>query len=239
MILTSTQVAGRHLEPRFVAVCAWLAALLPLAALVAFAAAYRFDVGRLADLPSVVGDRGAVPTLRLGGLLDMAAYLAIAPVVIDLHRRLRDRAPDLLSLATFAGLAYLVLGSLGGTIFATVGPALVEDGSEVARTIFAAFATLVTVTLWGTLESIFLGVWLIGIGVVFRPERAAFGTLTIAAGVGALLSAARSGITGQSVADLAGPLDVLVVGLLGLYVPWLLWLGVLLYRRQLPQTTAS
>jgi hypothetical protein len=89
------------------------------------------------------------------------------------------------------------------------------------------------------LESIFLGVWLIGIGVVFRPERAAFGTLTIAAGVGALLSAARSGITGQSVADLAGPLDVLVVGLLGLYVPWLLWLGVLLYRRQLSQSTAS
>ena len=114
-----------------------------------------------------------------------------------------------------------------------------EDGSEVARTIFAAFATLVTVTLWGTLESIFLGVWLIGIGVVFRPERSAFGTLTIAAGVGALLSAARSGITGQSVADLAGPLDALVVGLLGLYVPWLLWLGVLLYRRQLPQSTAS
>ena len=55
----------------------------------------------------------------------------------------------------------------------------------------------------------------------------------------ALLSAARSGITGQSVADLAGPLDLLVVGLLGLYVPWLLWLGVLVYRRQLTASTAS
>jgi hypothetical protein len=105
LTLTSTRLAGRHLEPRFVALCAWLAALLPLAALVAFAAAYRFDVGRLADLPSVVGDRGAAATLRLAGLLDMAAYLAIAPIVIDLHRRLRDRAPDLLSLATIAGLA--------------------------------------------------------------------------------------------------------------------------------------
>jgi hypothetical protein len=237
--MTSIRLEGRHLEPRFVAVCAWLAGLLPLAALVAIAAAYRFDPGRLGDLPSVVGDRGAAPTLRLGGLLDMAAYLAIAPVVIDLHRRLRDRAPDLLSLATFAGLAYLVLGSLGGATFATVGPPLVEDGSEAARTTFAAFATFVTVTLWGALESIFLGVWLIGIGVVVRRERVAFGTLTIAAGVGALLSAARSGITGQFVADLAGPLDVLVVGMLGLYVPWLLWLGVLLYRRQLPQATAS
>ena len=50
-------------------------------ALVAFVSAYRLDVGRLADLPSIVGDRGAAPTLRLAGLLDMSAYLAIAPVV--------------------------------------------------------------------------------------------------------------------------------------------------------------
>jgi hypothetical protein len=56
--------------------------------------------------------------------------------------------------------------------------------------------------------------------------------LGIVAGVGALLSAARSGITGRSVGDLPGPVDVVVVGLLGLYVPWLVWLGILVYRRQ-------
>lgn len=232
-------MAARRLEPRIVAVCAWLAGFLPLAALVAFAAAYRFDVERLADLPSIVGDRGAAPTLRVAGLLDMGAYLAIAPIVIDLDRRLRDRAPDLVSLATFAGLAYLVLGSLGGSIFATVGPPLVEDGSDAARTTFAAFSTMVTVTLWGTLESIFLGVWLIGVGVLIRAEHVPFGTLTIMAGVGALLSAARSGFTGQFVAEIAGPVDLVVVGLLGLYVPWLFWLGVLLYRGQVTQSTAS
>jgi hypothetical protein len=221
-----------QLLPRVVALSAWLAALLPLVALVAFLGAYRVELDRLADLPSIVGDRGAAPTLRLAGLLDMSAYLAVAPVVLHLHRRLRERAPDLMGLVTFAGLAYLLLGSLGGTLLATVGPPLVEDGSEAARVTFGAFATMVTVTLWGTLESIFLGVWLIGVGSLIRAERYWFGMLAIVAGVGALLSAARSGITGRSVGDLPGPVDVVVVGLLGLYVPWLVWLGMLVYRRQ-------
>jgi hypothetical protein len=225
--------------PRVAAISAWLAALLPLVALVAFLGAYRVDVGRLADLPSIVGDRAAAPTLRLAGLLDMSAYLAVAPVVLYLHHRLRDRAPDLMGLVTFAGLAYLLLGSLGGTLLATVGPPLVEDGSEAARTTFGAIATMVTITLWGTLESIFLGVWLIGVGWLVRAERFAFGMLGVVAGVGALLSAARSGITGRSVGDLPGPPDLVVVGLLGLYVPWLVWLGVLLYRRQLLEPTSE
>lgn len=226
-----------RLSPRLVAICAWSAAVLPLAALGAFMAAYRFEVDRLADLPSIVGDRSAAPTLRLAGLLDMSAYLAIAPVVIDLHRRLRGRAPEVIGLVSFGGLAYLVLGSVGGAIFATVEPPLVEDGSEAARTVFGAFATLITVTLWGMLESIFLGVWLVGVGWLYRAERAAFGTLAVVAGVGAFLSATRSGITGRSVGDLPGPLDLVVVGLLGLYVPWLIWLGVLWYRESSPDTT--
>jgi hypothetical protein len=103
----------------------------------------------------------------VSGLLDMSAYLAVAPVV-TLHNRLRSRAPDLIGLLTFAGLAYALLGSLGGTIFATVEPPLVGEGSDAARAMFAAFATLVTVTQWGTLELIFLGAWLIGLGWLLR-----------------------------------------------------------------------
>jgi hypothetical protein len=237
MVSTWSVVEG-PVTPRAVAVCAWLGALLPLAALVAFMGAYRFELDRLADLPSIVGDRAEAGTLRLAGLLDMSAYLVVAPVVIDLHNRLRDPAPSLMRLLTFGGLAYVVLGSLGGAIFATVEPPLVEDGSEVARTTFGAFATMVTVTLWGTLESVYLGTWLIGVGWLLRSERAAFGMLAVVAGVGALLSASRSGFTGLSVGDLPGPLDVVIVGLLGLYVPWLAWLGFLLYRGQAPVSRA-
>jgi hypothetical protein len=224
---------------RIVAACAWLAALLPLAALVAFAGAYRWQVDRLADLPSIVGDPGAGGALRWAGLLDMSAYLAFAPVVLYLHGRLRARALEGIRFVTFGGLAYVILGSLGGTIFATVGPPLVEDGSQAAETTFAAFATLVTVTLWGTLESIFLAAWLIGVGWLLRDERGGLGLLALTAGVGALLSAARSGITGRSVGDLPGPIDVVVVGLLGLYVPWLAWLGLRLYRGDVPAPLAE
>jgi hypothetical protein len=214
---------------RAVALCALLAAILPLLAFVAFAIAYDFDVGRLADLPSIVGtDKSS--TVRVAGLLDMSAYLVVAPVVMYLHRRLRGRSPELIGLLTFCGLAYVSLGSLGGATFATVAPPLIDDGSDAARVTFAAFATFVTVTIWSTLESIFLGVWLLGINRLLRPERARLGTLGLVAGIGALLSAVRSGLTGQSVADLSGPIDVVVVGLLGLYVPWFAWLGFELFR---------
>ena len=214
---------------RVVSICAWLAAILPLVAFVAFAAAYDFDVGRLADLQSVVGtDRGFV--IRIAGLLDMTAYLVTIPVVLYLHRRFEGAGSDVLGLATFCGLAYAVLGSLGGATFATVAPPLIDDGSEAARVTFAATTTFVTVTIWSTLESIFLGVWLLGINRLLRPQLVGLGTLGIVAGIGALLSAVRSGLTGQSVADLAGPVDLVVVGLLGLYVPWFAWLGVELFR---------
>jgi hypothetical protein len=220
----------RHLTPRVVAVFCWAAAGMPLVALVIFMAAYRFDLGRLADLPSIVGDRNAATTLRWAGLADLLAYLPIAPIVAYLHRRLGDRAPEFIGLLTFGGLAYVLLGSLGGTLFATVGPPLVEDGSAAARVTFAAFATMVTLTLWGTLELIGLGVWLIGVGST--AENRVFGIFGVVAGIGSLLSAARTAITGRSVGDLPGPLDFVVVGLLGLYVPWLVWLGVRLYRER-------
>jgi hypothetical protein len=214
---------------RVVSACAWLAAVLPLVAFVAFAATYDFDVGRLADLQSIVGtDRGL--GIRIAGLLDMSAYLVTIPVVLYLHRRLAGGGSDLLGLATFCGLAYGVLGSLGGSTFATVAPPLIDDGSEVARVTFMAFTTFVTVTIWSTLESIFLGVWLLGVGRLLRPQSAGVGTLALIAGVGALLSAVRSGLTGQSVAQLPGLLDLVVVGLLGLYVPWFAWLGFELLR---------
>ena len=224
----------RQLTQRSVAVCAWLAAVVPLVALVAFLAAYRFDTERLTDLPSIVGDRDAAAALRWAGLIDMSAYLPVAPVVIYFHRRMADRAPDLIGLLTFCGLAYVLLGSLGGTLFATVGPPLVEDGSDAARVTFAAFATMVAVGLWGTLELIGFGVWLVGVGWLLRAQSPAFGWLAIVAGIGSLLSAARTGMTGRSVGDLPGPLDFVVVGLLGLALPWLAWLGFRLYRGWLP-----
>jgi len=222
----------RHLTPRVVALFCWAAAGMPLVALVIFMAAYRFDVGRLADLPSIVGDRNASTTLRWAGLADLLAYLPIAPIVVYLHRRLSDRAPDLIGLLTFGGLAYVLLGSLGGTVFATVGPPLVEDGSAAARVTICRLRQHGHAHAVGTLELIGLGVWLIGVGWLTTAENRMFGILGVVAGIGSLLSAARSAVTGRSVGDLAGPLDFVIVGLLGLYVPWLVWLGVRLYRER-------
>ena len=175
----------------------------PLVALAFFLTAYDFEPGRLTDLPSIVGDAEAAATLRWAGLADMLAYLPVAPMVIYLHRRLAERAPELIGVLTFGGLAYVLLGSLGGTLFATVGPPLVADGSEAARVVFAAFADVVTITLGGTLE-IGFGVWLIGVGWLLRRDSAALGYFGVVAGIGSLLSAARTGSPGGPSATCRG-----------------------------------
>ena len=222
----------RHLTPRVVALFCWAAAGMPLVALVIFMAAYRFDVGEQGGGASIVG----IITLLIGASTVFGQLKDSLDEIWEVRPKselgvwgfVRDR------LLTFGGLAYVLLGSLGGTLFATVGPPLVEDGSAAARVTFAAFANMVTLTLWGTLELIGLGVWLIGVGWLTTAENRVFGIFGVVAGIGSMLSAARTAITGRSVADLPGPLDFVVVGLLGLYVPWLVWLGVRLYRERSP-----
>jgi hypothetical protein len=71
------------------------------------------------------------------------------------------------------------------------------------------------------LTPVFVSVWLFGLGWLLRPRLRGLGTLAMVAGVGAMLTAVHSGLTGLSVAQLPGPIDLLGVGLLGLYVPWL------------------
>jgi signal peptidase len=69
-------------------------------------------------------------------------------------------------------------------------------------------------------------------GWLHRPNGRLGLFAVIVAGIGALLTAARGGITGRSVGDLPGPVDFVIVGLLGLYVPWLAWLGLRLHRER-------
>ncbi|MGH2356475.1 MAG: hypothetical protein ACRDGJ_00500 [Candidatus Limnocylindria bacterium] len=100
-----------------------------------FLAIYRFDLAAFADRGALV-DRGpgVADLLRWAAVIDMVGYLAMAPVVIYLHRRLvlaaeRLRRRGLVAPLTFCGLAFVLVGSIGAVLIASVGPALLEAGA--------------------------------------------------------------------------------------------------------------
>jgi hypothetical protein len=227
-----------------VALVALVFVVLEVVASLMFLGVYSFDVKALAANPGALPVRGLDVTglLRWGGLVDMLGYLALAPVVLYLHRRLgasvstQGGALGLVSLLTISGLGFVLVGSIGAVLYASVGPPLLDSsaaGSETAtaaRVAFAALGNGVIVGLWGTLEQLLLGVWLIGIGWLVRVERRAFGWLAVVAGIGALAYGARTGLSGHPPGDLTAPLDILIFAAFGLFFAWLVWLAVRLWR---------
>ena len=120
---------------------------------------------------------GSGPTgaslIRWGSLIDMAGYLSIAPVVLYLRARYSTaRYADLYALA---GLALVVIGSIGAVAMATAAPPLINDYATASaaqrQAVLPAFATLyraVVLGLWQTLETIPATVWLLGVASAAR-----------------------------------------------------------------------
>jgi hypothetical protein len=229
-----------------VAVVALVFVVLEVVASLMFLAVYGFDVKALAANPGALPARGSdvAGLLRWGGLVDMLGYLALAPVVLHLHRRLSAAATEqvgalgFVNLLTVSGLGFVLVGSIGAVLEASAGPALLDasaSGSETgtaARVAFAALGNGVIVGLWGTLEQLLLGVWLIGVGWLVRAEGRAFGWLAVVAGIGALAYGARTGLSGHPPGDLTAPFDILIFAAFGLFFAWLVWAAVRLWRRR-------
>jgi len=113
--------------------------------------------------------------IRWGSLIDMFGYLSIAPVVLYLDDRYGSaRYADLFAAA---GLAFVVIGSIGAASMATAAPAMINDYAAASaaqkQSIIPAFATLyrlVVVGLWQTLETIPAAIWLLGTASVARRD---------------------------------------------------------------------
>jgi hypothetical protein len=113
--------------------------------------------------------------IRWGSLVDMFGYLCIAPVVVYL--RTRYAAARYADLFAAAGLAVVVIGSIGAASMATAAPALINDYAAASaaqkQAMLPAFATLyrtVVLGLWQTLETIPAAVWLLGTASAARRQ---------------------------------------------------------------------
>lgn len=113
--------------------------------------------------------------IHWGSLIDMFGYLSIAPVVIYL--RTRYSAARYVDIFAAAGLALVVIGSIGAVSMATAAPPMINNyvtatASE-KQALLPAFATLyraVVLGLWQTLETIPAAIWLLGMASAVRRE---------------------------------------------------------------------
>jgi hypothetical protein len=169
---------------------------------------------------------------RWGMILDMFGYyLLLAPLALLLWSILKPKGMNLITLFTFCGLAYMLIGALGAATLAAISPPLIEGYGQASvqqrqmyEVVFSGFINLVYVGLWNLLESSLGGIWWLGIGLLLRREHPPLGLFTTVLGIFALLDALGRILNVQI---------IYTVGLAGvlLLIPiWTLWFGIHLLR---------
>src|SRR2546421_520819 len=218
---------------RLAAVTSILATLLSCGSIGFQAVVLSVNVDPFSNPTSLLGSGANGATLfRWGMILDMFGYyLLLAPLALLVWSRLKPRGMTLITLYTFCGLAYMLIGAIGAATLAAISPPLIEgygqasaQQRQVYEVVFSGFLNVVYVGLWNLLESSLGGFWWLGIGLFLRREQPALGIFTTVLGIFALLDA------------LGRILDIQIIytiGLAGLllFIPiWTLWFGIDLLR---------
>ena len=206
-----------------------LALVVAVPASVALVAAFGWDVEALlstgSDLRAIVaGGHSAAVLLHWGALGDMLySYVLLVPLALYLHSRFRERGPWLADLGTVAAFAYIFVGGAGAAILAFGGPSLIDAYASALAPervpILASFSELrdiVVFGLWQTLDPITLGVWILSVGWLIRPERRATGVLLVVLGLGTASVSALTALGTPGLAKVALGWGLPVLG-------WALW----------------
>lgn len=218
---------------RLAALTSILAALLAFGSIGLQVVVLGVHADPFSNLDSVlrIGANGA-NLFRWGMILDMFGYyLLLAPLALLLWSRLRPKGMNLITLYTFCGLAYMLIGAIGAATLAAISPLLIEGYGQASgqqhqmyEVVFSGFLNAVYVGLWNLLESSLGGIWWLGIGLLLRREQPALGIFTTVLGIFALLDALGRIVNIQI---------IYTVGLAGvlLLIPiWTLWFGIDLLR---------
>ena len=223
---------------RLAAVTSILATLLALGSIGFQAVVLNVNVDPSSNPGSILGIGANGATLfRWGLILDIFGYyLLLAPLALLLWSRLQPKGMSLITLFTFCGLAYMLIGAIGAVTLAAIIPPLIKgygqasvQQRQVYEVVFSGFFNVVYVGLWNLLETSLGGIWWLGIGLFLRREQPALGIFTTVLGIFALLDALGRILDTQI---------IYTVGLAGvlLLIPiWSLWFGIdLLRSRKMP-----
>jgi hypothetical protein len=191
---TAASIAGTKTGPtsgsvptRLAIAFAVLAIVLEGASLVLYSAAAGFSA-RLSVPPVVLLGSGAsgARLIEWGSIVDMFGYLCMAPVV--LYLRDRHAGARLINLYAVAGIALVVIGSIGAVAMSAAAPSLIDQyrsaspaGRQTVELVFGALYRAVVVGMWQTLETIPFAAWMIGTAVAIRgtAPRAVFWILLL------------------------------------------------------------
>jgi hypothetical protein len=214
---------------RLAAVTSILATLLALGSIGFQALVLSVNVDPFSNPTSLLGSGANGATLfRWGMILDIFGYyLLLAPLALLVWSRLKSKGMNLITLYTFCGLAYMLIGAIGAATLAAISPPLIEgygqasvQQRQVYEVVFSGFLNVVYVGLWNLLESSLGGIWWLGIGLLLRREQPALGIFTIVLGIFALLDALGR------ILDIQIIYTVGLAGVLLLIPIWSLWFGI-------------
>ena len=229
---------------RLVAVTSILAALLAFGSIGFLVVVLGVNTDPFSNPTSLLGSGANGATLfRWGMILDMFGYyLLLAPLALLLWSRLQPKGMNLITLYTFCGLAYILIGAVGAATLAAISPPLIEGYGQASvqqrqmdEVVFSGFLNVVYVGLWNLLESSLGGIWWLGIGLFLRREQPALGLFTTVLGIFALLDALGRILNIQLIYTVG------MAGVLLLIPIWSLWFGIDLLgsRKMRRKQTAS
>ena len=222
-------MAGESAFQRLAAGASILAGLLGWISTGLLLAAVDFDMQAVFDPGSMIaiGSRGA-NLARWGMLADVFGYyLLLAPLAVLLWNRLKPQGASRVTLCTFCGLAFILIGATGATIWAAVLPPLILEYGEASparremlSVVFDAVVNAVYRGLFNPLEAIVGSAWWLGLGPLIWRDRPALGVATMVLGSFALLDAVGRILNVEPI-FLAG-----LAGMLSLIPIWALWFGI-------------
>jgi hypothetical protein len=174
--IPKNEVVRGSIPIRLAVAFAILALVLEAASLVFYSAAAGYStalsVPPIALLAS--GPRGA-RLIEWGSLVDMFGYLCIAPVVLYLRDRYANAR--LINLYAIAGIALVVIGSIGDVVMRAAAPYLIRQyqvaspaGRQSLDFVFGALYRGVIEGMWQTLVAMLAAIWLIGTAIAVRGK---------------------------------------------------------------------
>jgi len=214
---------------RLAAVTSILATLLALGSIGVQVVVLGINTDPFSNPTSLLGTGANGASLfRWGMILDIFGYyLLLAPLALLVWSRLQQKGMNLITLFTFCGLVYMLIGAIGATTLAAISPPLIEgygqasvQQRQVYEGVFSGFLNFVYVGLWNLLESTLGGMWWLGIGLLLQREQPALGIFTTVLGIFALLDALGR------ILDIQIIYTVGLAGVLLLIPIWSLWFGI-------------
>ena len=171
--------------------CVFVALIIQMISSLSLLAGLHWHISWLVD-PFTQLKTGAanVSLVRWGAVTDMLGYyLLLVPLFLAIGAQLRARHGTSADLFTLGGIAYALLGASAAAVLAATMPGLYADmrlAPGPATQAAGVVVDAVFIGVWGTLETIPLGLWALGTGVLLKREGRAIGMIGIFTGIACL-----------------------------------------------------